>query len=677
MSPQEYLADRLRKEMSEGQMHATLRDVGRLAGGLLAAGNLTAGAVHQVGELAAELAINKAEAAVKWEEAVEYGRKDPVSWATHAANNRRPDRVLDWGDEISDDYVIEGIDPDWVMEVEEPQESDWNPVAQISLYLTTLFTSEDHVGYCVEPTKEGKPTSGVYTRTVGELQDELARYHDLGAVFGDSKPEVGAWIRFNPLDGQGAKDVNVSAYRYALVESDKVPVEQQRGIYEQLELPIAALVHSGNKSLHAIVRIEAADKREYSDRVDLLYKVCEKNGLVIDRQNKNPSRYSRMPGVLRNGQKQFLVATNLGKRSWSEWEEWVEAINDDLPQLESLSAVWDHLPPLRPSLIDGVLRQGHKMLLSGASKGGKSFALIQLCAAIAEGREWLGWPCAKGRVLYVNLELDAPSCLNRFRAVYEALGWPTNHLGDIDIWNLRGKAVPMDRLAPKLVRRAAKQQYSAVIIDPIYKVITGNENEASQMAHFCNQFDKVCHELGCAVIYCHHHSKGAQGAKRSMDRASGSGVFARDPDALLDLIELVVTKKVREQVGPHHTAWRVEGTFREFPPIEPIDIWFDYPIHRRDTAGLLKDAVAPRDEPFWQRGSQVAADSSAKKRRDREQKLQDAYNVLSKDGIATLAAVANYCDRDMSTIKRWATVAGCWKIDGGNLLPNEEGNGGF
>ncbi|WP_346352748.1 AAA family ATPase [Faecalibacterium taiwanense] len=75
------------------------------------------------------------------------------------------------------------------------------------------------------------------------------------------------------------------------------------------------------------------------------------------------------------------------------------------------------------------------------------------------------------------------------------------------------------------------------MLDPIYKVITGDENSADQMAKFCNQFDLVCRELDCAVIYCHHHSKGAQGGKRSMDRASGSGVFARDPDAMLDMTE--------------------------------------------------------------------------------------------------------------------------------------------
>ena len=105
----------------------------------------------------------------------------------------------------------------------------------------------------------------------------------------------------------------------------------------------------------------------------------------------------------------------------------------------------------------------------------------------------------------------------------------------------------MDKLAPMLIRRAAKKNYIAIIIDPIYKVITGDENSADQMANFCNQFDKVCTELGVAVIYCHHHSKGSQGGKKSMDRASGSGVFARDPDALLDLIELETTEELMKQ----------------------------------------------------------------------------------------------------------------------------------
>ena len=435
----------------------------------------------------------------------------------------------------------------------EPEAEDWHPEKELITYLETLFGTDENVGYATRswsrPDEDKKyPDKGCWDRTAGQLIRKLSKCKgDIGSVLGDYDPEVGAWIRFNPLDGKGCKDVNVVDFRYALVECDDIDLEKQNAIIRELELPVACLVHSGRKSIHAIVRINAENYNEYRKRVDYLYQVCEKNGLKIDRQNRNPSRLSRMPGVTRGGRKQYLMDTNIGKQSWEEWHEWIESVSDDLPDPEGLVGVWDNLPELSPPLIDGVLRQGHKLLLAGPSKAGKSFSLIELSIAIAEGRRWINWYCAQGRVLYVNLELDRASCLHRFKDVYEALGWMPKNLSNIDIWNLRGKSVPMDKLAPKLIRRASKKGYIAVIIDPIYKVITGDENSADQMAHFCNQFDLVCTELGTAVIYCHHHSKGSQGSKRSMDRASGSGVFARDPDALLDLIELETTDALMSQ----------------------------------------------------------------------------------------------------------------------------------
>ena len=132
-----------------------------------------------------------------------------------------------------------------------------------------------------------------------------------------------------------------------------------------------------------------------------------------------------------------------------------------------MESAWNNLPELSAPLIEGVLRKGHKMLLAGPSKAGKSYALIELCCAIAEGRSWFGFQCAKGRVMYVNLELDRASCLHRFKDVYTALNWNPLNLKNIDIWNLRGKSVPMDKLAPKLIRRALKKDYIAIIITRI------------------------------------------------------------------------------------------------------------------------------------------------------------------------------------------------------------------
>lgn len=622
---------------------------------------------------------------------------------------------LDWSAEIGshkDDLVV--VDKRWIEREEITPPVKWDPAAELITYLETLFDSTDNVGYVTESwEKDGRylPTKGSCDRTAGELIAALGKCGgDIGKAVGDYNEACGAWIRFNPLDGKGVKNENVTDYRYALVESDTMDIAAQNAILRELELPIACLVHSGKKSLHAIVRIEAGTYDEYRKRVDFLYEVCQKNGMQIDRQNRNPSRLSRMPGAIRNGEKQFLVDTNIGKASWAEWKEWIESVNDDLPDEESMADAWEDLPALAPELIGGVLRQGHKMLVAGPSKAGKSFALIELCCAIAEGRDWLGFPCAQGRVLYVNLELDRASCLHRFKDVYKALGWAPKNLQSLDIWNLRGHSAPMDKLAPKLIRRAAKKNYIAIVIDPIYKVITGDENSADQMAAFCNQFDKICTELGTAVIYCHHHSKGAQGGKRSMDRASGSGVFARDPDALVDIIELEITEAMRKQerhkaicatavewlkrwnidvedlsqdslcsvpemvrtcelrltkeayhrfkeaqaaaekLADTRTAWRIEGTLREFARFAPVNLWFEYPVHRVDTIGSLGDLDAAGETPAWRKNFDKKK-SPEKVKADKRKAFDAAFEACAENGEAKLGDMAEYLGLTSQAVK--------------------------
>ena len=640
-------------------------------------------------------------------------------------------RELDWDSEISYEEGMTTVNTGEGIPIHEPENFD--PVTEIVTYLETLFEAGDNVGYVTETWENedgGKrkylPTKGSCDRTAGELIHLLKNCGgDIGSVLGDYKTEAGAWIRFNPLDGKGVKNENVTEYRYALVESDSMPIAQQHAVIRELELPVAVLVYSGGKSLHAIVRIDAPNYEEYRKRVDYLYKVCKENGLEIDRQNRNPSRLSRLPGVIRGEHKQFIVDRNIGKADFSEWKDYIESINDDLPDPESLSAEWDDMPELAQPLIEGVLRQGHKMLIAGPSKAGKSFALIELSIALAEGVKWLGFNCTQGRVLYVNLELDRASCLHRFKDVYTAMNLQPKNLDKIDIWNLRGRSVPMDKLAPKLIRRANKKNYIAVIIDPIYKVITGDENSADQMAKFCNQFDLICTELDTAVIYCHHHSKGSQGGKRSMDRASGSGVFARDPDALLDLTELEVTDALREQqankltcriaenwlrrfymenafnelvsqddrVTPsrmmdiahgalhpnsyklmnediarakatlgNRTAWRIEGTLREFPKFKPLDLWFDYPVHRTDEDGVLQDAKYEGEVIQQKKATKARKKQAEEQRLNTAEQFINAYNELYIDEPPTMQEIATLLTKPVNTVRDWAKRAG-YKVD--------------
>lgn len=615
------------------------------------------------------------------------------------------DGVLDWEDEIGNIIDKDSIDS---IELHEPSDSNWNPANELIRYLTTLFDTDEYVGFVVSSIENEKGkfipgNRGNFRMTAGQIVEGLHSCNgDIGAVIGDYNQAAGAWIRFNPLNGEGVRNTDIASFKYALVESDSLDIGKQLSIIHQLELPVAAVVYSGAKSIHAIVKVDASDNKEYRERVSYLYKICDKNGLEVDSQNKNPSRLSRMPGCIRGDHKQFIIETNTGKETWSDWVEWVESMNDDLPDEENLADVLFNLPDYAEELIEGILRQGHKMLLVGPSKSGKSFSLIELCIAIAEGTKWMGRQCKQGDVLYVNFELDRASCLHRFKDVYQTLGLIPNNANRIFIWNLRGKTPALDQLVPKLIRRAEKKKYIAVVVDPIYKVITGDENSASEMAKFCNQFDKIADALGASVIYAHHHSKGAQGGKKSMDRASGSGVFARDPDALLDMIELDMNKEVKEHfinearveamhavldkyvpkwrtyiyqtkktddhdfeamndycaemlgfeqmnelqyltelkvdAAKHITALQISGTLREFATFDPINCFFKYPVHFLDNGNLLKGC---RPEGSKKKSKFEKMNETNKKKQDENIELfLNAFDQLNHDGQVTVKELA-------------------------------------
>ena len=245
--------------------------------------------------------------------------------------------------------------------------------------------------------------------------------------------------------------------------------------------------------------------------------------------------------------------------------------------------------------------------------------------------------------------------------IYGRLGFTPPHTENIVIWNLRGHALPLDKLVPILVRRMKDEQFAAVIIDPIYKVITGDENNASDMGAFCNQFDKICTEMGASAIYCHHHSKGAQGGKKAMDRASGSGVFARDPDAQLDIIELKkpLFKETEaetedgevieiEQFDTTRSAWRLEASLREFPPITPVNFYFDYPLHPVDTEGVLA-TYQPEGSSIGNLGLSSRKSTPEK----RKLRLDEAYEAAAAEGMVTVKSMAEIAELSVETIRRY------------------------
>ena len=310
---------------------------------------------------------------------------------------------------------------------------------------------------------------------------------------------------------------------------------------------------------------------------------------------------------------------------------------------------------LKPELIGGVLRGGQKMLISGASKAGKTCLLMELGLCLAMGWEWLGFPCRKSKVLFVNMELEELTAVNRFREICEAWDVDWGEVDNLALVTLRGLGMTLRDLMRYLKTNAdymaedKEQPFEVIIIDPIYKLLDGEENSMAAVKDFCGAMDWISSTLDVAVIYSHHHSKGSKGNVRAMDRSSGSGVFARDPDALLDLIELDVPAKLLED--PENallSAWRMEPVLRNFPSFDPVNLFFRWPVHELDSEGLLDRASTA--------GSGVRNLKKSGKRtsaRDRKKSVQEAFDALATGNepvevraLAKEIGVTERCVRD-------------------------------
>jgi len=552
--------------------------------------------------------------------------KPALNWNSKIGG-KSSDIFLAWNDTINDEVAQ-------ITNVPQPRPT-WERDDLVD-FLSTLFEPSDIIAYNVQFTKDTKDGSckpsgrGVFVRNVQDILNELDG-HTAASTMG-AKPQCGGWIRLNPMDGKGIHDKNVVEFRYALVESDNESIDTQWETIKRLKLPCATVVHSGGKSLHAAVRIDAGhDINEYTKRVAKLYEVLEANGLKIDTQNKNPSRLSRMPGVARNGNPQYLVARNIGLPSWGDWVKFIEHETDDIPLPESYAVVAQNPPELSKEIIEGILRRGHKLLLGGPSKAGKSYALIALAAAVCGGSEWFGHRCIKGSVLYINLEIDRASFIQRISKVEEKKPFDRDRL---TIWNLRGKIMSLAALSKRLSDITKSKRFDMIILDPIYKVNVGDENSARDMTLFCNTIEAIANSSGAAVCFAHHFSKGQQGAKSSIDRASGSGVFGRDPDAIGTLTELETAEHEKKN------KYLLEWTLREFITPEPTAWRFEHPIH----------IYSPESE------DRKAVGSGGRKQEVFAEEIIFVIENHKTNNIKTIAKLLNKCDRTIRNIANKSTV---------------------
>jgi RecA-family ATPase len=376
----------------------------------------------------------------------------------------------------------------------------------------------------------------------------------------------GAYIGINPLSTLqgGRKNDNIHAYRHVLAEFDDGDQEEQRRALETSGLPITLIVTSGKRSIHGWIRVDAANKQEWDDRRDQIFAQ-----LKCDPKNNDPARVSRCPGVLRevDGVRvlQALLATQIGPGEWPEPNPLPKLLN--VKTLRQSVAFGDGLP----DMITGLLSVRSKMMIAGPSKARKSWTLLDLALSIASGAPWLGLPCTQGKVIFIDGELHKEQILDRLMTVSESRLLPEDTWSDnLMIWPMRGQMREVTELMHSLMDTLLEERPLAIILDPIYKLLGDrDENAAGEINSLLNELEQVARNVGCCILYSHHFAKGDSSEKSPIDRASGSGVWARDPDAMV-----FFTPPARPKKGEAPAAYDFDVNLvaRGHPPTEPFAV---------------------------------------------------------------------------------------------------------
>ncbi|MBU3665725.1 MAG: hypothetical protein FGM15_07605 [Chthoniobacterales bacterium] len=391
--------------------------------------------------------------------------------------------------------------------------------------LETCFMPDEFVAIAVAG--EGKDGAAVpkrgKTRTAAQWIRHIEAKGGIEEVF---PAKLGLYVRINPMRDGGARNQDVAAFRHVLVEFDcdaagqPIPKEKQLAAIVTSGLPVSALIDSGNKSLHAWIRVDAPDEAQYRLRVDAVYEKFKH--LNLDRQNRNPSRLSRCPDGFRQVgselRRQRLLATGLGAASWIEWE--ARQIDDELePMPVSSLSVYDISNDPNSVLGNRWLCRGGSLVIVGQSGIGKSSLCMQLMILWALGREAFGIAPTRGKPLkslLIQAENDIGDLAEMYQGVRQGMGLTPEEERLLDsriiiYRNTTHTGPGFVQMTSKLIDR---HKPDIVWVDPLLNFIGDDISDQKVISEFCcNQLNAISHRTGVIWALLHHTGKPSKDPK--------------------------------------------------------------------------------------------------------------------------------------------------------------------
>lgn len=161
-------------------------------------------------------------------------------------------------------------------------------------------------------------------------------------------------------------------------------------------------------------------------------------------------------------------------------------------------------PKLVPIIDKGIMYEGSKVILYGRYKTMKSMIAMRFALSVASGDDWLGFATSGGRkVMYLQLELPPALLQKRFQAMQAP------YTDNVIVWTEPTIAIDTNAGMAQLERAIEAHEPNVLILDPIYKVMSGNLVENSQVKIFIDMIDLLMsRHPRLSVLLVSHTRKG-------------------------------------------------------------------------------------------------------------------------------------------------------------------------
>jgi RecA-family ATPase len=195
-------------------------------------------------------------------------------------------------------------------------------------------------------------------------------------------------------------------------------------------------------------------------------------------------------------------------------------------------ADWEGLPvPPREWCVPGYIPHGTVTLLSGDGATGKSLLALQLAAARALAREWIGLLPEPGRTLVLSAEDDADEMQRRLEDIRKFYGARMANLSDIRLVDLVGEdsilgTLMKGQIVPAAMYHAldaymAEFKPGLTILDVLADMFAGDENNRAQVRQFIGLLKKLARKHDCAFLLLAHPSLTGMSTGSGMSGSTG------------------------------------------------------------------------------------------------------------------------------------------------------------